>query len=231
MSAAVLAPERPPSQPAATPRTMRAALPVFFAHPSPRILVVALSIAITARLAVGGWSAWDLVPPAATLAFWPIQEWLIHVFVLHRQPTMWRGRRLDFRVPRKHRAHHRDPWRLDLLFIPLHSYLYTLPLVAALWFAVAPGPALALTGFAFHLALALHYEWVHFLAHTRVAPRTRYYRRLVKNHRRHHFKNEHYWFGVTMLGGDRVLGTAPHSGAVATSPTARRLEGVRPDRG
>jgi hypothetical protein len=53
--------------------------------------------------------------------------------------------------------------------------------------------------------------------------RARCYQRLVKNHRRHHFKNERYWFGVTMLGGDRLLGTAPAAEAVATSPTARSL--------
>ena len=78
-----------------------------------------------------------------------------------------------------------------------------------------------------HLALSLHYEWVHFLCHTRVPPRTRDYQRLVRNHRRHHFKNEHDWFGVTRLGGDRLLGTGPALGAVPTSPTARSLEGVR----
>ena len=51
-----------------------------------------------------------------------------------------------------------------------------------------------------------------------------YYQRLRDNHRRHHFKNEHYWFGVTMLGGDQLLQTAPAVAAVATSPTARDLE-------
>ena len=61
-----------------------------------------------------------------------------------------------------------------------------------------------------------------------MAPRRGYYQRLVKNHRRHHFKNERYWYGVTMLGGDRLLGTGPEPAAVPTSATARSLGGVRP---
>ena len=38
---------------------------------------------------------------------------------------------------------------------------------------------------------------------------------LWRNHRLHHCKNEHYWFGVTMLSGDRLLGTAPAVADVA----------------
>ena len=210
---------------AASPGTLREAWPVFLRHGSPRILLVALALAFGARLALGAWSASDLVAAAAALAYWPLQEWLIHVFILHAKPLRVLGRDLDFRVPRKHRAHHRDPWRLELLFIPMHSFLYSLPLLLALWFALAPTRAIALTGVCVHLALSLHYEWVHFLIHTRVWPRSRYYQRLWKNHRRHHFKNEHFWYGVTMLSGDRLLGTAPQLETVQTSPTARMLEG------
>lgn len=209
--------------PGDVPRTLREAVPVFLRHASPRLLIVAVAVAAAARIAVGRFSPWDLVPLAALVAFWPIQEWLIHVYILHRKPTTWRGRTVDFAVPRKHRAHHRDPWRLDLVFIPFHSFLYSIPIVVALWLALTPTLPLALTGICAHLAGALHYEWVHFLCHTRVVPRLALYRRLVRNHRHHHFKNEHYWFGVTMLAGDRLLGTAPPVDAVPTSPTARDL--------
>lgn len=208
----------------ASPRTIREAMPVFVTHASPRILLVALVVAIAARVAVGGFSLRDLLPLVGLALYWPVQEWLIHVFILHAKPKRIFGRTFDARVPRKHRAHHREPWRLELLFIPLHSFVYSIPLLVGLWWLVTPTAALALTGIAAHLALALHYEWVHFLVHTRVQPRTAYYQRLWKNHRRHHFKNEHYWFGVTMLGGDRLLGTSPDLASVATSNTARTLE-------
>jgi hypothetical protein len=115
---------------------------------------------------------------------------MIHVFILHFRPFVVRGHTIDFRVPRKHREHHRAPWQIDVLFIPMHSFIYSLPLVYALWFAVMPTAELAMTGVLAHLGLSLHYEWVHFLVHTRVVPRSAVYQRLWRNHRLHHFKNE-----------------------------------------
>ena len=70
-----------------------------------------------------------------------------------------------------------------------------------------------------------HYEWVHLMVHTRVKLRTPYYKRLATNHRLHHYRNEHYWLGVTSNLGDRVLGTYPASKSdVPLSDTARTLE-------
>jgi len=57
-----------------------------------------------------------------------------------------------------------------------------------------------------------------------VVPRTPYYQRLWRNHRLHHFRNEHFWYGVTRLEGDRLFGTAPEVASVAVSPTARMLQ-------
>jgi hypothetical protein len=207
----------------AGPRTLWEALRVFLQHGSPRILVAALVAAVAVRVSLGGFSAADLVPMAALLVVWPVQEWLIHVFILHFRPLRIAGRVLDFPVPRAHREHHRNPWDLPLVFIPMHSFFYSVPFVVLLWLALTPRPALAATGIVFHLTLTLHYEWVHFLIHTRVVPRSRIYQRLWKNHRRHHFKNEAFWFGVTMLGGDRLLRTDPAPADVPTSPTCRDL--------
>jgi hypothetical protein len=207
----------------AGPSTLREALPVFLRHGSPRILIGCLALALAARVWAGAWSPWDVAPLAGLLLFWPLQEWLIHVFILHARPRRILGRSFDGRVPRKHRAHHREPWKLELLFIPMHSFVYSIPVLLGIWWLVTPSVSLWLSGVTAHLALALHYEWVHFLVHTRVQPSSAYYRRLWKNHRRHHFKNEHYWFGVTMLTGDRLLRTAPDVADVATSPTARTL--------
>jgi Fatty acid hydroxylase len=216
-----------PREPASSPSRLAEAWPVFVRHGSPRILLVALAAALVWRVSLGRWSAWDLVPAAAVLAFWPLQEWLIHVLVLHYRPVRWLGRTWDFRVPRSHRAHHLDPWNYEILFIPPHTFLYTLPILVGFWLVVAPTRAVAATGIAVHLALTLHYEAVHFLIHTRVTPPAGY-RRLWRNHRRHHFKNERYWYGVTRLAADRWLGTAPAFRSVPTSPTARSLETVSP---
>jgi hypothetical protein len=50
-----------------------------------------------------------------------------------------------------------------------------------------------------------------------------------RNHRLHHYKNEHYWFTVTSSGtADRVLGTYPDAETVRTSGTARALHAATP---
>jgi hypothetical protein len=209
------------------PDTVPGALREFARFASPRILA-ALAVGCAAtRLALGGFSPWDLVAAGAVVALWPVQEWLIHVFLLHYEPRRIRGRTVDLLVARKHRAHHRDPWRLELVLIPLPVYLYVPAVLAAVIWLAVPSPERAASVLSAYFALALNYEWIHFLIHTRHRPRTALYRRLWRNHRLHHFKNERYWYGVTMLGGDRLFGTAADPARVPLSATARTL-GIDP---
>jgi hypothetical protein len=99
--------------------------------------------------------------------------------------------------------------------------------VVALLVAMLAGPVplgalvtAALTGY----VLVFGYEWVHFLIHTAYRPRSRLYYATWRNHRLHHFKNEHFWHGVTNNLSDRVLGTNPDQRSVAKSETARTLD-------
>jgi len=60
--------------------------------------------------------------------------------------------------------------------------------------------------------------------HSDYRPRTRAFRSVWRNHRLHHYKNEHYWFTVTTAGtADRLFGTYPEPSEVETSPTVRAL--------
>ncbi len=73
------------------------------------------------------------------------------------------------------------------------------------------------------------YEWTHYLIHTDYKPKTRVYRAIWRNHRNHHYKNEHYWFTVTSSGtADRVLADVSGSGhrrelADREEPARRKL--------
>src|SRR5690606_13704182 len=148
-------------------------------------LVTASAVTLGVRLALDGFSWWDLAIVAGIVAFWPLQEWLIHVFILHYKPITLFGRTIDFPVPRSHRRHHRDPWNIDILFIPSHVFLYAIPLEFFLWITLAPTLELAFTGLATFFLLTLHYEWVHYLVHTRYRPKSWLYDRLWRNHRLH----------------------------------------------
>ena len=194
----------------------------FAAWSSPRVIVAALAVTVAARAAVGRWSWWDLLAPAVILAAQPFTEWLIHVFVLHFKPRQVAGHVLDPLVARKHRAHHAAPGDTGLVFVPMPALLLLVLGLAAILLPTLPLPR-ALSALVAAFAMLLAYEWTHFLIHSAYRPRRSPYRAVWRAHRNHHFRNEHYWFGVTMHLADRVLGTFPERGAVAVSPTARTL--------
>lgn len=211
-------------QPAAS-LTLRQASRAFFSHGSPRVIALALVAAVAGRLVIGGWSWWDLLGPGVVVAAQPFTEWLIHVFVLHFRPRALGTIRIDPLVSRKHRAHHADPRDEDLVFIPLPALAGLVGAVAAVCLAGLPLER-GLTTLVTAMVVLLTYEWTHFLIHSAYRPRHALYRYVWRAHRNHHFRNEHYWFGVTVHLADHLLGTFPERNAVPVSPTARTL-GVR----
>jgi sterol desaturase/sphingolipid hydroxylase (fatty acid hydroxylase superfamily) len=207
----------------AEPSPLTAELRTFVRHPSPRFISAVLIVVVGLRVLEGGWGWPDAVVAAAILGFEPFTEWLIHVFVLHAKPKRILGRTVDLYVARKHRRHHADPRDVDLVFVPLQVVGPGLVVVVAGVLLLAPDRTLGLTGLVTGVAMLLLYEWTHFLIHTRYRPRGRYYRSIHRAHRLHHFRNEHYWFGVTINVADHMLGTFPAKDEVEASPTARTL--------
>lgn len=210
--------------------TLGAAAREFVRHPTPWILGTTVVTALAARILFGHWEIGDALVPLGMLALFPFLEWIIHVTVLHWRPRRIAGIAVDPLLARKHREHHVDPRDIGLVFIPWQSLLWVLPLVTAVGTLVIPATGAGLgRGLTFLVGMALlglGYEWCHYLVHTDYKPKSALYRSVWRNHRRHHFKNEHYWFTVTSSGtADRVLGTYPDPAAVATSPTAKNLHG------
>ncbi|MEW5855224.1 MAG: sterol desaturase family protein [Myxococcota bacterium] len=203
--------------------TLLSAARLLFRKPSAWLLTVSALMAWSMRFHLGNWSAWDAVVAAGLVAWWPLQEWLIHVFILHFRPRRLGRFTLDLYVARKHRMHHADPWNTDIVAIPTRVVLVSLPVLFLLWTNLLPTRELGYTGLAAYLTLSLNYEWMHLLIHTRYVPRGAWYRRLWRHHRLHHCKSEHHWYGVSMLAGDVLLGTAPDPAQVETSSTCRSL--------
>lgn len=217
-------PMRPPDT---LPRTAGAALRLFAAHPSPQLIALYVAVLAGWRIALGRFGLGDALLAGAIVAYFPFNEWLIHVFMLHFKPRKVFGRRVDFYLPKTHRRHHADPWNQKWVFIPRHIHFWTIPQVALIVWLLWPWKELALTGVTTYLLLGLHYEWVHFLAHIPWCPQRgaigAYYQRRVREHRYHHFRNENFWWGVSMGLGDRVLGTAPKVEDVGRSGTTSTL--------
>lgn len=216
-------------------KTLRHAWAEFSRKRAPRMIALAIVVALAARVAIGDWSWRDAAAVAFMVVLYPFGEWAIHVHLLHLKPFKVRGRRVDLASAKSHRRHHEQPQRLDLInFGPVEALailLLAAPVAVALGAGLAalvPGPALGagplLTMLLTAYVLIGVYEWIHFLIHTSHRPRSRYYRSIWRNHRLHHFKNEHYWHGITNTVSDRVLGTHPDQSEVERSRTARALE-------
>ncbi len=214
---------RPAQAPKDLPRTAPEAVRTFFSYTSPRVLLVLVTLALAARLYLGQYRLLDLGIALAIFAYWPINEWLIHVLILHHKPRTVLGRRWDYFVAHKHRKHHRDPWHLPLVFIPEHIFPLSIPALVGLSWLVTPDLSTAATFLLVYLAFSLHYEWVHYLAHIAWCPSLSYYQRRVREHRLHHFRNEKYWWGVSLGMGDRLFGTYGTHDSVPKSDTTGTL--------
>jgi Fatty acid hydroxylase superfamily len=204
----------------------------FLRQRTPPLIAAAIAAAVAARAGLGRFDWRDAVLAAGTVTLMPIVEWLIHVYLLHSKPIRLGSREHDLLATREHRAHHLAPAELDGVLIPRYAvvtFIVQIALTAWLvsfplhWVLGGDRLAYACTGLVMSYLLLGIYEWCHFLIHTPYRPRGRYYRSIWRGHRLHHYKNEHYWFGVTSTVGDHLLRTAPDQAEVPKSHTARTL--------
>ncbi|MDQ1395075.1 MAG: hypothetical protein QOG64_334 [Acidimicrobiaceae bacterium] len=196
---------------------------IFSRHRTPRIIAPVIAAALALRIVARHWGWRDAVIPLAILGLEPFTEWLVHVFLLHARPRTVLGRTVDLMVARKHRAHHGDPRDVELVFIPTSALVIGLVAGAAGFLLGFRDLPRALTGMVASFSMLLTYEWTHYLIHSQYRPKSRYYRSIWRAHRLHHYRNERYWFGVTVNLADHVLRTFPDKDAVPASPTARTL--------
>jgi len=196
----------------------------FWKHPSPWMISAFLVGSLVARVVAGSGAWWEAAIPVVLVALFPVIEWVIHVCILHWRPRSVGPVTLDSLLAREHRAHHADPRQLPLVFIPWKALLWLLPAYVVVALLAMPSTASALSLLVSVYGIKLAYEWTHYLVHSDYRPRLRWYRSVWRNHRLHHYKNEHYWFTVTSAGtADRLFGTYPDAAAVPTSPTVKRL--------
>ena len=205
--------------------TLGSAFVEFWKHPSPWMITASGAAAIATRLTAGDWRWTDALVPAILLATFPLVEWLIHVFILHWRPRRVAGVLIDSELASKHRAHHRDPRALPLIFIPWRSLIGVIAGLWAIAYFVFPRFELGLTYVSCVALIGIVYEWMHYLIHGDYVPKGKTYKAVWRAHRLHHYRNEHYWFTVTTTNtADRLFGTLPRNPTdVPKSETAKNL--------
>jgi hypothetical protein len=203
--------------------TLRKAAGIFFGTFSARMLIPIVVAVAAIRLALGGWRWWDLGLAAIILGAQPFTEWLIHVNLLHWKPRTIAGRTIDPLGARRHRQHHADPKILARVLVPRQIMVVSCLVTVPIYWLITPSWQLALTGMLTSYAMYLTYEWTHFLIHSSYRPKGWYFRYVYRAHRLHHYRNENYWFGVTVHLADHVLRTFPGKDDVPVSATAFTL--------
>ncbi|HEY1119570.1 MAG TPA: sterol desaturase family protein, partial [Acidimicrobiales bacterium] len=196
----------------------------FWRAPSPWMISTFLLAAVVGRVLAGPGSWWEVLIPVGLVALFPAIEWVIHVCILHWRPRQLGPVEIDSLLARKHREHHADPRDIPLVFIPWRALLWLLPAYVVVAWVATPTTTSMVTLLVSVYGIKLGYEWTHYLVHSDYRPRSRWFRSVWRNHRLHHYKNEHYWFTVTTAGtADRLFGTYPDPARVETSPTVRSL--------
>lgn len=209
-------------------RELREALELFAAQPGVRAIAKRAAAAWGVRALLGPPSIGDAAMIAGVVFTWPWQEWFAHKYLLHLRPRTLFGRPFDPLFARYHRAHHAEPRDLRFVMVPEEVIRSAFPASIALFGALSLGsPRRWATGVAAYSTMALLYEWTHFLVHTGVRPKGAFFKRVRRNHRLHHYRNEHHWLSFVWPDVDKWMGTEPAPRDVPRSSTARDLHGTR----
>jgi hypothetical protein len=191
----------------------------FFRHGSNSILVLAAVAAIAAF--VLGAVPFSLAGVLIGAAVFFVTEYTTHRFMFHAKPST-----IPFVLKLQHRLHydhHIDPPKIELLFLPWWFVIPTVLVYYGIFLAIVRNPALAFALAFGSLCALLYYEWVHYVAHIPFNPVTPFGRYVKKYHLWHHFKNEHFWYGVTNPSMDFAGATYRDVESVERSTSVREI--------
>lgn len=160
-------------------------------------------------------SRWTWAEVLCGIVFFFFLEYFTHRVILHGllakvMPKAYEG----------HVEHHGEPTNLEFMLTPTK---YSLPTHLVLWILFS------LLGRSIHLGSAvmlgtclyqIFYEWKHFVSHRPIVPMTPWGKWMKKFHLLHHYKSDHYWFGVTHAVLDYLWGTHPDHQSVGKGDAA-----------
>jgi len=191
----------------------------FFRHGS----CTAITLAILAGIALfaAGVLPFSWVAALAGALVFFVSEYTTHRFAFHAEPS-----KIPFVLKLQHRLHydhHIDPPKLELLFLPLWFVVPMSFVYYGVFLLISHSSPIALSATFGVLCATFYYEWVHYVAHVPFTPVTPVGRYMKKYHLWHHFKNEHFWFGVTNPSMDFAGATYREVEAVPRSTTVREI--------
>jgi hypothetical protein len=185
----------------AVPTTMQDAVRTFLfvGHYGPLCVVFSVLAFASWRMQLTSVDAVDFGVFGATVLFWSFQEHFLHEKVLHSKMD-WVGKDI-------HQGHHDKPfYHISIDPAPL---LLGWMLTAHLAFRTSLPLPLALTATVAYGMSGLFYEWAHYIVHTKVRFKSKFWKRVKENHLRHHVVSDEYWFAFSMPAMDDLFHTNP----------------------
>ena len=153
----------------------------------------------------------------------PFFEWAVHKYFLHYEFN-FKNKKLKNFFYKVHEGHHEFPNDKELIFAPIIIGLSVPLIFFFLTLLIFNNIDISLTASFFSLLYYCYYEWIHLAHHTDTyIPITTRGKKLKKHHTFHHFKNEHYWWGVTTILGDQIFNTAPTHLDIKKSKTTKSI--------
>ena len=123
-----------------------------------------------------------------------------------------------------HYGHHKNPNNVSLIFAPIMAIVILYAFMFLVFYAISRNLDMSLTFLFSVVCYYLHYEWMHLGHHiagyNHIMP---WSKTLKKVHLFHHFKNENYWWGITNILGDIILGTYKKHEEVERSETVNDI--------
>lgn len=184
------------------PSTTPDALKRFFFGPDvgPILVVTSIFSLVSIRLNMGPIMIDDILLFVLAVIFWSFQEHIMHDKLLHSNFD-WYGKSI-------HKEHHDKPY-FHISIDPPELLLGWLGSVFLLLCAFLPKISLALSCTIGYSCAGLFYEWCHYFVHTRVRPRSSFFKRVREHHIKHHMVDSQYWFGFSIPAIDDLFGTNP----------------------
>jgi len=183
------------------PTTMKEAFYKFFftGDRGPLCVVISILSFTVARSQIPSFGVADALVFGGTILFWSFQEHFLHEKVLHSKVD-WVGKEI-------HQTHHQRPYyHISVDPAPLLlGWMFTAHLV----FRSLLPYHLALTATIAYSLSGMFYEWAHYIVHTKVRFRSKFWKRVKENHLRHHVVCDEFWFAFSMPIMDDLFGTNP----------------------
>lgn len=171
------------------------------------VFVTAMLILYTLTAAFTPYTSWTWTAAGSGIILFFFIEYLVHRFALHGIFS-----KIMPKAYREHDIHHKDPKNIRYMLTP---NTYNVPYHLGLGIAFATLfqnihlASSIMVGFG---AYQLFYEWMHYVSHRPITPKTPWGKWMKQFHMLHHHKNAEGYYGVTHPALDIAFGTTsmPH---------------------